>query len=339
MGREGQLSLWSAVLIFGASSAVTRKLTQIGAHHLVNGHNPISMCNVLFVGNLCALLVLIIVYRQQFSVRALRSLSRQEGVGLVSVAVLAGAIAPGLIFWALSLTTVNDVVLIGRLEPPLTLLLSLWFLKERVNVWELLGAFVSFAGVGLSVILQPPQPGMMTIAGFQIGMGEIFTGLGAIALSASTIMSKRWLGRVPLGAYSIVRTGLGTVIFFILALLLYGRDHFMQAFSPILWKWMLIYGPVIVVLGQSLWVHGLRTSTVSQASLAGSFTPIAGFLFAYVILGEAPTLAQYIGGAIVLLGIGLSQIGIWRREALSKSETESTQMSQAMEGKIGFKGF
>lgn len=40
---------------------------------------------------------------------------------MVAVALLAGALAPGLIFDALSRTPVNNVILIGRLEPPLTL--------------------------------------------------------------------------------------------------------------------------------------------------------------------------------------------------------------------------
>ena len=51
---SGQAYLWLAIIIFGASSAVTRKLTEIGAQHFIDGRNPISLCNVLFVGNLCA---------------------------------------------------------------------------------------------------------------------------------------------------------------------------------------------------------------------------------------------------------------------------------------------
>jgi drug/metabolite transporter (DMT)-like permease len=49
---------------------------------------------------------------------------------------------------------------------------------------------------------------------------------------------------------------------------------------------------------------------VSAASLAGSFTPIVGIIAAYLVLGEAPTLAQYIGGSLILVGILLSQVGI-----------------------------
>jgi len=332
-----QLYLWLAISIFGAANSVTRRLTELGSMHLVDGRNPISLCNVLFVGNLCALLVLVVVYRQQFTLARLRQLSKQEWLGAIAVAILAGAIAPSFFFQALSLTAVNNVVLVGRLEPPLVLALSIWLLKQRVNGWEILGAIVSFAGVVLSIVLQPPPADTIDMAGFRVGAGEILTAIGAIALAVSTIVSKYWLSQLPLGLYSTIRTALGTVVFFIFALLLYGRHHFVDAFSPFLWQWMLIYGSVIVVLGQSLWIQGLRTSTVPEVSLASSFTPIAGILSAYLILAEVPTLAQYIGGGVVLVGICLSQIGSWRKGALT-AKVQSTQTAREIEDKIGFKG-
>jgi hypothetical protein len=38
----GYIYLWLAMPIFGSSSALTRKITEIGAQHSVGGHNPIS---------------------------------------------------------------------------------------------------------------------------------------------------------------------------------------------------------------------------------------------------------------------------------------------------------
>ncbi len=325
----GQTYLWLAILIFGSSSAVTRKLTQIGAQHSIGGQNPISLCNVLFVGNLCALMVLIAIYWRQWNFATLKQLSRKDWFNLIAVAILSGALAPGLIFQALALTNVNNVVLVGRLEPPLTLALSVWVLKERVNFWEIVGAMVAFVGVMLTIVLQPPENAMMNVGGFHLGLGEVLTAVGAIASAASTIINKGWLSQIPLGIQSIFRTALGTVIFFFFALALYGSDHFMNVFSPFLWKWMLLYGTVIVVVGQSFWIKGLRASTVSAASLAGSFTPIAGIVAAYLILGEAPTVAQYIGGSLILVGLFLSQIGIRRQTAA---------IAMTVETKIGFKG-
>jgi drug/metabolite transporter (DMT)-like permease len=336
----GQAFLWAAVAIFGASSAVTRRLTEIGAQHFMGGSNPISLCNVLFVGNLCALLVLVMIHWRQLNRSTLERVSRKEWIGLILVAFLSGALAPGLIFQALSQTAVNNVVLVGRLEPPLTLALSVWMLRERVNGWEVMGAIAAFIGVTLTIVLQPPTGATMTMGHFGIGVGELFAAVGAIALSTSAIINRKRLRRISLGLYSMVRTALGTVIFFCVALILYGRDHFMGVLSPFLWQWMLLYGFVIVVVGQFFWLTGLRSSSLSKAALIASFTPIAAILASYFILGEAPTQAQYIGGSVILLGIFLGQLGIQHRNPTQRliNGTIPTSVQQAVETQMGFKG-
>lgn len=331
----GQTYLWLAILIFGASSALTRKITEIGAENFIGGRNPISLCNVLFVGNLCALIVLTTIYWRDWNKAALKQISLNNWFYLTIVAILAGAVAPGLIFQALALTQVNNVVLVGRLEPPLTLALSVWLLNERVNLWQVVGAIAAFVGVTLTITLQPPTNAMMMMSGggFHIGVGELLAAVGSIALSVSIIITIKHLLQIPAGIYSIFRTALGTVIFFFLALVLYGSDHFMDAFSPFLWRWMFVYASVIVVVGQSFWIRGLRACTVSMASLASSFIPIIGILAAYLILGEAPTQAQYIGGSVILFGVFLSQVGIWHQSSI-----QAIQEKQTIESKIGFKG-
>jgi drug/metabolite transporter (DMT)-like permease len=333
----GSIYLWLAVPIFGASSAITRKITEIGAQNFVGGQNPISLCNVLFVGNLCALLVLGIIHRQQWNHNTLRQISQREWFGLVVVAILSGALAPGLIFQALALSPVTNVLLVGRLEPPLTIALSIWLLRERVNRWEFMGAIIAFIGVTLTIVLQPSHTTMMSAAGFQFGLGELLTALGAIAVAIATIVGKKWLSQVPLGIYSIVRTGLGTIIFFFVALGLYGQNHFAEVLSPFLWQWMLLYGTIIVVVGQSCWNAGLRISSIATATIIGSFTPIIGILAAYFILGEVPTPAQYIGGSVILTSLFLSQVGINNRTDC-RQIVNSVGMEQSIESRMGFKG-
>ncbi|PAX53177.1 DMT family transporter [Brunnivagina elsteri] len=331
----GQFYLWCAIIIFGAANSVTRKLTEIGAQKYVNGHNPVSFCNVLFVGNLCALLVLLIVYGRQFRLSRLQQISQNKWLYLTLASIMGGAIAPGLIFQALAITDVNNVVLIGRLEPPLTLAFSIWLLRSRVHFWEIIGAIVSFFGVFLTISLPSNVQSMVEMKDlFSFGTGEILTAIASVALAASTIISKAKLSRIPLGIYSIYRTVLGTILFFCIALIVYGQNHFMDIFSPFLWKWMLIYGPIIVVVGQSCWVTGLRATSVSQASLIGSFSPLVAVVAAYLILGESPTFAQYIGGAVIFLGIIISQFGISRQQ----SQNDSIAKLREIEGEIGFKG-
>ncbi len=334
--NPGRTYLLLAILIFAAANSITRKLTEIGAQNLIDGRNPISFCNVLFVGNLCALLTLIVIYGRQWNFRTINKLSATDWLGLLGVAILSGALAPSLIFMALEKTTVNNVVLVGRIEPPLALALSIIFLKEKVNSWVMAGSVISFIGVILTIILQPPQPNTINMsANLMIGQGEIMVAAGAISLAISTIISKVKLRQIPLGIFTIFRTFAGTLIFFIVVMKLYGISHFMDVLSPFIWQWMLFYGAVIIVGGQLLWFQGLKKTTASDVSLDSSFSPIAGILSAYWILGAVPTTAQYIGGSVIIFGIILNQIGIYNQ--LPKSITsEEIIIEKDME--VGFKG-
>ncbi|MBO9997729.1 MAG: EamA family transporter [Cyanobacteria bacterium SID2] len=336
LGRlPGRAYLLLGSIVFAAANSIARLLTELGEANPIDGRNPISFCNVLFVGNLCALLILVLIYGRQWNLRSISQLSRKIWINLSIVAVLSGALAPALIFMALEKTSVNNVILVGRIEPPLALALSVLFFKERLNVWVVLGAIVSFIGVVLTVTLQPTTGDMLSMGNMlSIGRGELMVAVSAIALAISTVMTQANLDRVPLGLFTIVRTAIGTVIFFSIVTMLFGWYHFVDVFAPIVWQWMLIYGGIIIVGGQLCWFQGLKTTTASEVSLVSSFIPVAGILAAYLILGEIPTVPQYIGGGVILLGIALNQLGIQRQHQLQTLD----RVQKDRDFEIGFKG-
>ena len=332
MTRHGWLLVWGAVVIFAASSAVVRLLHDIGAANPIDGRNAISFCNVLFVGNLCAALTLVGVYRRSWTGETLRRLTRGDWISLAIVAPLSSALAPALIFLALETTTVTNVVLVGRIEPPIFLALSALVLGERPDRWTLLGAAISFAGVVLMLALQAASAGVM------FGRGEIYAAIAALVLAISTVLSKRRLGRIPIGIFTVFRTALGTVFFYLAASYLFGPFHFMDAFSPFLWQWMAVYGAVIVVGGQVLWFTGLPNSKASEVSLATSFSPVFGILFAYALLGERPGFPELAGGAVILGGIAVAQFGHWRQRKKRAERCDDPTEAVEMEGRVSFKG-
>jgi drug/metabolite transporter (DMT)-like permease len=215
-------------------------------------------------------------------------------------------------------------------------MLSVWFLGDLLNRWEIIGTLVAILGVGLTIALQTPiEPAMSGL--ISLGKGDLLTLFGVSAGAIATVISKAKLGHIPLGPFTILRTLIATVVFFVLALGLYGSNHFAEAFSPLLWQWMLGYGVVIVAIGQLLWYRGVRESTSSEVSLVNSFSPIAGILAAALILKELPTTAQYLGGAVILVGIILTQLGIWRK-SIHRTPITNPSTMQAAEAGIGFKG-
>ena len=332
----GALYLWLAVVIFATSNSIVKILINLGAQNPIDGRNPITFCNLLCAGNMCAVLALLLIYHRQWRLRVLRTLSFSDWASLMLLALLTNTLSPWLFFYALDATTVTNVVLVSQIEPPLVLLFSWLILREGLTLWPALGAFICFVGISLSVLLQP------TTGAFMIGKGELFVALAAVINAVSTIIAKQRLTRIPMGIFTVFRNLVGTVVFFGIANYYYGPVHFVDLAAPYLWKWMLLYGSIIIVGGQTLWFTGLKGSRSLDVSLASSATPIAGVMAAFLILGERPLTAQYIGGAVLLLGIviGLLAGRGKSREAkrVAKSRVNDTPSLVKAERGSGFKG-
>ena len=292
-----------ATVIFAASNSITRKIIEIGNANLINGQNPISPCNVLFVGNFCAFALLLPLCYQQCRPAVLKRLTRKDWGLLLVVAILSGALAPALIFTALGLTSVANVVLLSRLAPPLELLFSFLFLGSLVNPWTIGGSLLSLAGVALTLLLDPNMPLHNPPQMLIVGRGEILTLVAALVTALANVSSKAGLQSIPTGFFSIFRNLVGALVFFVLAIALYGTDHFQEVGAPFLWGWMVIYALVIVVIGQFAWFVGIKNAPLSTTAVANAGSPLIAIVIAFLLLGETPTHAQYVGGIVIFVGI------------------------------------
>lgn len=329
----GAALIWLSVLLFAASNSIVRSVSDLGAQNLIGGRNPISFCNLLFVGNMCAVIALSVVYRRHWTIANLRALPRGDWVSLVALALLTSALAPWFFFVALENTMVTSVVLIAQIEPPLVLALSWLLFSERFGAWSAVGAALCLAGVAVSILLQP------MMSGITLGKGELFAAAAAVIYAVSTVIAKPRLDRVPLGIFMVFRNAIGAVFFFIAASYLYGVEHFVDVGSPFLWQWMLVYGGIIIVGGQVLWFTGLKTARSVDISLATSAAPIAGVLAAFLILGEHPLGPQYVGGAILVVGIVVGLRGSRRMPAdVQDASPEDSATALEAECRAGFKG-
>lgn len=82
---------------------------------------------------------------------------------------------------------------------------------------------------------------------------------------------------------------------------------------------------------------GLKNATSTELNLASLLNPIAAIVMGYLILGEAPTLAQYLGGSLLFVGIVLGFIGNLY-EAKINRQLVDLNPRDAMETAIGFRG-
>lgn len=321
--------LWISILIFAASNAVVAKIGEIGAMNLTpNGHNPISFCNLFFAGNLVAGITLLIVYRKNWNAAELKGISSKIWIYMFTLILLAGVLSPAFYFIALMLTEVTNVVLISTLDVPLGLLCAFLFFREKARITAIVGALIAFAGIALIFLLAPsPMQDQMTTKVVDVGNpvvnhflqnlpkgGEILTSLATLMSIISVQLSRKLLQSVSVGVFSVMRMVVGVVLFSIIIMSVFGVHHFDDLLSPFLWQWMLVYGAIIIVVGQITWFKGVKSATSADISMATALTPIAGTLFAYLILGEIPNSAQIIGGVVILIGIGISLFGEIREQ-------------------------
>ncbi len=66
---------------------------------------------------------------------------------------------------------------------------------------------------------------------------------------------------------------------------------------------LLALGLGCTALAHTLFIAGLRSVTAQLASLIGALEPVWGVLFAYLLLGETPTLRMLLGGALILCAV------------------------------------
>jgi drug/metabolite transporter (DMT)-like permease len=277
--------------------------------------NAISYCNVLFVGNLCAAAVVL----ASFGPRKIYSELQRLGRRLWMEAVLFGALSAllsSMIFVALESTSVTNVVLLARLGPVLYAVGGALLLGFAITRHEWFG----FGLIGLGVMATAFVAG-----GFEVAQGDLLILMSAVVYAAVTMMGKRLSSKTGLGALLFVRNALSAIVFFFVAIIFFGPDHFAEAFTGPLWAIMAIYALVVIVAAQFLWYRAISELTPASVAKWTVMTPAFAVGFAYVVNGEQPSAIQLTALGFIMAGIVVSSLG--RRTP--KGQPDSAEQSVA----------
>lgn len=204
-------------------------------------------------------------------------------------------------FQGLKSTTPVNASLIMATNPPLTMLISSLFFKEKLNVLQKIGAFVSLFSVsivitgGVGDVLQH----------LQFSMGDLIVFLANFCWALFNIFSKRYLQDFP----SLMTTAMTMLLG---AMMLMGLHGDMHAISQMLlhqssWVYlaliyMIVFGTVLPYL---FWNYGVSQLGASQAAIFLNLMPVVTILVA-IIMGQAISWVQILGGLGVVLGVMLT---------------------------------
>jgi drug/metabolite transporter (DMT)-like permease len=210
--------------------------------------------------------------------------------------------------WITSLeyTSVASSVVLVQTTPLMVAALSPLLLGERISRYLLVGVLVASLGsliVGISDAcgLDGCLPLNEIFRGTAI-LGDLLALAGAAAGAGYVIVGRRVRRSVSLVPYIGIAYGAAALVL-IAAALFEGAPLFGFEPSTYLWLILLAVFPQLVAHTSYNWALGYVAAAVVSLVLLAE--PVASGILALVILDETPTLLRLVGGALILIGIGI----------------------------------
>ncbi len=208
-----------------------------------------------------------------------------------------------LLYTALQYTDAFNASLINAFNPALISVAAVLFLRERLGVSGVVGILLALVGV-LIVLTRGSFAGFFD-GGF--GLGDVFMVGAIVAWTAYTILGRR-APRIPPITATAVQAVIAVVVLTPVSLATGGPA---LPGSPSVWGALAFIVVFPSVLSYLLWNRALGVIPPARAgvflNLITVFTAVLTLL-----LGQPFTLAQVVGGVIVLGGVALANLQAFR---------------------------
>jgi drug/metabolite transporter (DMT)-like permease len=229
-------------------------------------------------------------------------IAKKDWFKVILIAVFGVSINITFFFFGLERAPAINAPVISSTAPVFLFIFSILFLKEKVRTKVITGIIISLTGV-LIIIIQPILE--KGINGKILGnLFFVFATFGAIG---HTILSKKLPDKYSAAVITFWTFFIGAVTFFPL----YCKEMILVNPLPTIdWRgWMgIIYGVFFSSLtAYFLFSWGLKKINAQESGLFTYIDPIAGAVFAILLLSEKLTPAFVIGTILVFTGIYISE--------------------------------
>ncbi|PEJ56440.1 EamA family transporter [Bacillus sp. AFS002410] len=215
---------------------------------------------------------------------------------------------------ALETTHPTTSALILALAPLTTSFLASIFLKERLTKGFVIGSIIAFIGV-FFVITNGQK--------LEITIGLIWIFLTMLTFSISIIMIKKLTESydsttITLYSNLIGFGGLLPIVLFS------GTTHTMSNQAV---PWILLIVTAIIMHGicTLIWNHQIQIVGASKAAMFLNLEPFIAMLVGLIVLKNNITGSQFLGGALIIIGVFLSTSLKWKRAIKEPSYIKETK--------------
>ncbi len=291
----GMAGLW------GASWSWGKVVTQTMA--------PLAAASLRF---LFASVVLVLWMHRASALRGLRSLTRNQWLGLAAAA-LAGVFGYASFFMlSLQLVPAGKAAIVVTLNPGATLLLAAILFREHLNGAILVGMVLSAIGAYIAI-----GGGSQAASGLGAGLGELLL-LGCVACwVAYTLIGRLVLRGVDALTTTTVTTVIGALMLLLTSLIVEGVPAWQKLGQAPASAWgsLLALAFGATAIAYAWYFEGVKALGAGAASGYITLVPVFGVLFSSLWLGEATPANLFIGAALAISGMAIMHGGRRRAEA------------------------
>jgi len=196
-----------------------------------------------------------------------------------------------------NLTTASNASLIVASYPAITALLELVIYKIKPSIFKSVGIFFAIVGVYILTSKESNEDGHAQFIGNMILL------LSGVVWAFYNFATQKIINKYPAVTVSFYQTIAGTICF--IPLMFFERKNWQAPTSTTLL--VLIYlGVFCSVAAFLMYNYGLRKISSGTAVSLMNLVPVFGVIFSVLILHEAVTWKQVLGGLVVIFGVILS---------------------------------
>lgn len=222
-----------------------------------------------------------------------------RGMGLPGLLVaLCFATASTSFVVALAYTTVANILLMQAGVPLLAALFAWVLFRERVAAATWVAIFAVISGVAIMV--------SESFNGEVSPIGDGLALLIAVVFSIATVITRR---------FSHVRMTPATCLGTMIAAAFAASQASAFAVSPRDMAFLFAFGVVNLGLGLAFFATGARMIPAAVAALIGTFEPMLGPIWVWLVHSEVPSLRTIIGGAVIFIALLVHLMLEFRRQA------------------------
>lgn len=222
---------------------------------------------------------------------------------IVSYGLLLFALQFGLLFTGMHLgMTAGLASLVLQVQVFFTILFAVIFMGEKLSVWQICGALISFIGIAVVAL---NLGGNYSVPGFFLVIAA------AVSWGAGNIVSKK-IGRVNVFSLVVWGSLVSLPPLLLTAIMLDGSVKIIHELLHLSWQsWAAIAYIVYLstLLGYVGWSWLLSRYLVSTIAPFTLLVPVFGMLSSYLVLGEALQSWKIFAALLIILGLSINLLG------------------------------